>query len=115
MFKLLATLAGATLVAAAAGPLAARTDDPAVQVIDRPAERRVDILIDGKSFTSYIYPEKLQKPVLYPIRSARGALVTRGYPLDPRPGERTDHPHHIGHWFNFGDVNGFDFWGHSNA
>jgi hypothetical protein len=115
MFKLLfASLAGASLVAAAVGPLTA-ADDPAVQVIDRPAERRVDVLIDGKPFTSYISPEKLQKPVLYPIRSARGTLVTRGFPLDPRPGERTDHPHHVGHWFNYGAVNGFDFWGHSDA
>ena len=112
---LLATLTGATLVFVAAGRLPTRADDPAVQVINQAAERRVDILIDGKPFTSYIYPEKLQKPVLYPIRSARGVLVTRGFPLDPRPGERTDHPHHVGHWFNYGDVNGFDFWGHSDA
>jgi hypothetical protein len=116
MLKLLfVSLAGITFVAAAAGPLAATADDPAVQVIDRPAERRVDVLIDGKPFTSYIYPEKLQKPVLYPIRSARGLIVTRGFPLEPRPGERTDHPHHVGHWFNYGDVNGLDFWGHSDA
>jgi hypothetical protein len=42
-------------------------------------------------------------------------LVTRGFPLEPRPGERTDHPHQVGHWFNYGDVNGYDFWGHSLA
>ena len=81
----------------------------------RPAENRVDILIDGQPFTSYLYPSKMQKPVLYPIRSARGVVVTRGFPLDPKPGDTTDHPHHIGHWFNYGDVNGFDFWGHSDA
>ena len=52
--------------------------------------------------------------MLYPIRSASGALVTRGYPLEPRPAKRADHPHHVGHWFNYGDVNGFDFWGHSD-
>src|SRR5262249_17050066 len=22
--------------------------------------------------------------------------------------------HHVGHWFNYGDVNGYDFWGHSD-
>jgi hypothetical protein len=26
-----------------------------------------------------------------------------------------DHPHHIGLWFNYGDVNGFDFWNNSDA
>jgi hypothetical protein len=66
------------------------------------------------AFTSYIYSQSLEKPVLYPIRSAAGLVVTRGYPLEPRPGERADHPHHVGHWFNYGDVNGYDFWGNSS-
>jgi hypothetical protein len=71
------------------------------------------VSIGGQPFTSYIYPQSLEKPVLYPIRSASGVVVTRGYPLEPRPGEHTDHPHHVGHWFNYGDVNGYDFWGNS--
>ena len=29
--------------------------------------------------------------------------------------ERVDHPHHMGHWFNYGDVNGLDFWNNSDA
>ena len=94
--------------------LVAQTGKPGVTLVNKPAEHRVDVLIDGRPFTSYIYPSTLQKPVLYPIRSASGTLVTRGYPMDPRPGERADHPHHVGHWFNYGDVNGFDFWGHSD-
>jgi methane monooxygenase PmoA-like len=85
-----------------------------VSVSSRPSEQRVDISIDGQPFTSYIYPKSLEKPVLYPIRSAAGLVVTRGYPLEPRPGERADHPHHIGHWFNYGDVSGYDFWGNSS-
>src|SRR5512141_587683 len=86
-----------------------------VDVQPRVAERRVDVTVDGKPFTSYAWPERLAKPVLYPIRTARGTLVTRGFPLDPRPGERVDHPHQVGLWFNFGDVNGVDFWGNSEA
>src|SRR5216683_701388 len=78
-------------------------------------DRRVDVSIDGQSFTSYIYPTTLKKPVLYPLRTAKGTLVTRGYPMDPRPGERVDHPHHVGLWFNYGNVNGFDFWNNSDA
>ena len=42
-------------------------------------------------------------------------MITRGFPLQPRPFERTDHPHHVGMWFNFGDVNGLDFWNNSFA
>src|SRR6188472_680636 len=91
-----------------------RSGDRQITVVERKAERRVDVLVGGKPFTSYIYPQSLEKPVLYPIRSASGALVTRGFPLEPRPGEAADHPHHVGHWFNYGDVNGFDFWGHSS-
>src|SRR5260370_36298237 len=79
------------------------------------AERRVDVVIDGQPFTAYIWPEKLAKPVLYPLRTARGMVVTRGFPLEPRPGERVDHPHHAGLWFNYGNVNGFDFWNNSGA
>jgi hypothetical protein len=79
------------------------------------AQKRVDITVDGKPFTSYIYPDELMKPVLYPLRTSRGTLVTRGWPMDPRPGERLDHPHHVGLWFNYGNVNGLDFWNNSTA
>lgn len=89
-----------------------------VRVIHNEDNQRVDVLIGDQPFTSYLYTDTipdLKKTVLYPIYSAKGSLITRGYPLDPRPGERTDHPHHIGLWLNYGEVNGIDFWGHSNA
>jgi methane monooxygenase PmoA-like len=86
-----------------------------VQLLVNEAARRVDVLIDGRPFTSYIWPDSVKKPALYPLRTAKGTLVTRGYPLDPRPGERVDHPHHVGTWFNYGDVNGLDFWNNSEA
>jgi hypothetical protein len=79
------------------------------------ARRRVDVLVDGRPFTSYVWPDTLKKPVLYPLRTAEGTVVTRGYPLEPRPGERVDHPHHVGLWLNHGDVNGLDFWNNSDA
>src|SRR5438045_6902692 len=77
--------------------------------------RRVDISVDGQPFTSYIWPTTLKKPVLYPIRTAEGTIITRGYPLEQRPGERVDHPHHAGLWFNYENVNGIDFWNNSDA
>ena len=86
-----------------------------VQVTPHESERRVDITVDGKPFTSYIWPTNQKKPVLYPITSAKGTVVTRGFPLAPRPGERVDHPHHAGLWFNYGDVNGLDFWNNSDS
>ncbi|GAC1516744.1 MAG: hypothetical protein NVS1B4_13560 [Gemmatimonadaceae bacterium] len=76
----------------------------------------MDILVDGQPFTSYLYATTtLKKPTLFPLRTASGTIVTRGFPLDPRPGERVDHPHHVGLWFNHGNVNGLDFWNNSDA
>jgi hypothetical protein len=77
--------------------------------------KKVEVYLGGKLFTAFIYPDNMEKQTLYPIMSASGKEITRGYPLNPRPFERTDHPHHVGLWFNFGDVNGLDFWNNSFA
>ena len=86
-----------------------------IQLIRNDAEKRVDVMIDGDLFTSYIYPNTIKKPVLYPLKTSKGTKITRGFPLDPMPGERVDHPHHVGLWFNYGDVNGLDFWNNSDS
>src|SRR5258708_31151243 len=117
--RMICRLALAGLVVIATTGLITSADSSAakeqeVRVIANEKEQRVDVLIDGQPFTSYIYPSTLKKPVLYPLRTAKGTLVTRGYPMDPRPGERVDHPHHVGLWFNYGNVNGFDFWNNSD-
>lgn len=77
--------------------------------------KKVEVYVGGKFFTSYIYPDNMEKQSLYPILTASGKTITRGFPLNPRPFERTDHPHHVGLWVNFGDVNGLDFWNNSFA
>lgn len=82
----------------------------------RDSEQQIDVFVGGAFFTSYLYRQgTLKKPVLYPLIAASGVEVTRGYPLATRPGERIDHPHHYGLWFNHGDVNGVDFWNNSDA
>jgi hypothetical protein len=109
-------LLAATMALASHPTIAARgIAASGVQVVANEAERRVDITIDGQPFTSYLWPTTLKKPVLYPLITDEGITVTRGYPLDPRPNERVDHPHHAGMWFNYGNVNGFDFWNNSDA
>jgi len=112
---LVASLLSAFAGFAGFGGTAALRAAGGVDVKVNEAAKRVDVTIDGKPFTSYIWPSTLKKPVLYPIRTAKGTLVTRGYPLDPRKGERVDHPHHVGMWLNHGDVNGLDFWNNSDA
>ena len=86
-----------------------------VKVVKSATENKVDISIGGKLFTSFLYPDSLEKPVLYPLYTANGTVVTRGFPLNPKPGDPTDHPHHIGLWFNFENLNGLDFWNNSYA
>ena len=95
--------------------LSAESPGKGVRVVEDSAHQRVDITIDGKPFTSYVWPSSLKKPVLYPLVTAEGITITRGFPLEPRPDERVDHPHHAGLWFNYGSVNGFDFWNNSDA
>jgi hypothetical protein len=96
-----------------AGAPAAPPAGSDVQVVRDDAHQRVDILIGGQPFTSYIYPTTVKKPVLFPLRTADGTIFTRGFP--PGPGERADHPHHVGLWFNYSNVNGYDFWNNSDA
>jgi len=86
-----------------------------VTVTPAAGSKKVDISVGGKPFTSFWYPDTLEKPVLYPIRDAAGSLVTRSFPLDERDGDPTDHPHHIGLWFNYENLNGLDFWNNSYA
>jgi hypothetical protein len=109
--------AAALLLAVAACPAQSKTGADRVQLKHDEANKRVDVLVEGKPFTSYIYPgpDVIKKPVLYPILTAQGTPITRGFPMEPRAGERVDHPHHVGMWLNYGDVNGHDFWNNSNA
>ena len=82
-----------------------------VDLVSKPADKKIDVTIDGKYFTSYCWPDNVYKPVLYPVLNYNGTEVTRGFPLKPREGERDDHIHQVGIWLNYGNVNGVDFWG----
>jgi hypothetical protein len=90
-------------------------DQARVEMNVNEGARSVEVRFDGELFTSYIFPENLEKPVLFPVMAPGGVPVTRGFPLESREGERVDHPHHVGIWFNHGNVNGFDFWNNSFA
>lgn len=53
--------------------------------------------------------EQLKHPYFYPI-TVSGVPVTRGHPIEDKPNEAKDHPHHVSVWFAHGDVNGKDYW-----
>jgi hypothetical protein len=94
------------------------------QVTFHPTTNGVDVLVDGALITRYLYqvdPDQplaaenvlLTKPVLYPLRTPGGVTVTRGWPFKEIEGEKRDHPHHVGLYFTYDEVNGNDFWNNS--
>jgi hypothetical protein len=86
-----------------------------VTFIKSKSDPAIHVHIGGKPFTDFFFSDTIAKPVLYPIKAPNGNNITRGFPVAPVAGEPTDHPHHLGLWFNYGDVNGLDFWNNSFA
>lgn len=74
------------------------------------APDRVLVEIDGKPYTTFYLAQGGNKPYLWPLSTASGAVVTRHFPMEQYAGETTDHPHHRGLFFAHGDINGIDFW-----
>ncbi len=87
---------------------------PVVSFIENQAEKKIEVLVDGQQFTIFQWPDNICKPVFYPVFASSGTEITRGFPINPRVGERADHPHQIGMWFTYGNVNGNDFWGNGS-
>lgn len=81
---------------------------PSVELVK--GKDKVDVMIRGKLFTSYVYGGGLKKPVLVPVRSASGIEVTRRWPLTKLQGGSMDHLHHVGLFFCVDKVNGTNFW-----
>lgn len=86
-----------------------------VQLVSLEEQQRIEVYMAGELFTVYRYDKDLEKAILYPVLAPGGLVLSRGYPLETRAKERIDHPHHVGLWFNFGDVNGMDFWNNSKS
>ncbi|MEP7274435.1 MAG: PmoA family protein, partial [Acidobacteriota bacterium] len=101
-------------VALIAAPISAQNDG-GVKIVENKAAKQLDVYIDGQLFTSYCYWDSQKKPILYPLRTAKGTVVTRSFPVAKVAGERTDHPHHVSSFFNYGNINGVDFWNNSGG
>ncbi|MCX6624411.1 MAG: PmoA family protein [Acidobacteria bacterium] len=71
---------------------------------------KIEISMDGKPFTRFIYGAEWSTPFLHPLRTSTGVVVTRGYPVEKIAGESEDHIWHHGLWYSHGDINGVDFW-----
>ncbi len=67
-------------------------------------DEKLDILFDGKIFTSYQYPKDIKKPFLGPVYTKTGNTFTR-------PDlHHEEHPHQRSVFIGVGDVNGVDLW-----
>lgn len=70
---------------------------------------RVEVQMADQPFTT-IHAGGFTKPILYPLYAPGQVPMTRSWPIEERPGEPHDHPHHKSVWFAHGNVNGADFW-----
>jgi len=86
---------------------------PKVELVQ--GKDKIDVKIDGRLFTTYLYRDELTKPVLWPVYSTSGIQVNRSYPFANVEGENQDHPHHQGIFFTYGNVNDVDYWGNPNS
>jgi len=89
-------------------PVLAKDSLPEVNILT--GDNRIDVMIGGKLFTSYLYGDSLHKPVMVPLRSPSGIEVNRRYPLVEVEGGSMDHQHHVGLFFCVDQVNGTNFW-----
>ncbi len=71
----------------------------------------VAIQIAGKPFSMLHFGQEARKPYLHPLLTVSGGPdpVTRGYPVDPLPGDSRNHPNHRGLFIGAEEVNGQDF------
>lgn len=71
----------------------------------------VEVTVDGQPFTTYLFNNSGQKPILWPVLGPTGKEMTRAWPLRrDNPEEKTDHPHQKSFWFVHGDVSRVNFW-----
>lgn len=79
-------------------------------------DKQVDVVVDGRPFTTYFFTTDVAKPYFQPLRSVRGTIVTRDFPIENTipPEHMKDpslEPHQRPMYFGHGNIDGIDFWG----
>lgn len=87
----------------------------AAQVELKRSGNKIDVRVDGAPFTTYYFDPAIAKPYLMPLRTASGAVVTRGFPVGDSvamgdPKASGFEPHQRPLYFGHGDIDGLDFW-----
>jgi methane monooxygenase PmoA-like len=77
---------------------------------------QVEVVIDGRPFTTYYYGSDTAKAYLMPLRTASGIVISRPFPVgndaskgDPKAS--SFEPHQRPLYFAHGDIDGLNFWG----
>ncbi|MBC8184442.1 PmoA family protein [candidate division KSB1 bacterium] len=78
-------------------------------------DNQIEVLMDGKLFTSYLFKPELTKPILFPVLTPSGIKVNRSFPFEKVEGESEDHPHHTGIFFTYDEVNQDGFWNNTTT
>jgi len=108
--RTLTSLALITLAAAAFPSCGGAQTAPTEELCLVPHKDTLDVMAGDKLFTTYRFGAEWVRPYFYPVHAPDGRALTRGYPMDPKPGEQQDHPHHKSLWVAHGDINGTDNW-----
>lgn len=78
-------------------------------------DSKIDVKIDGKLVTTYLYKADMTKPVLYPVYTPSGIFLNRHFPFEKVEGETKDHPHHFGIFLTYDEVNKEGFWNNTTT
>lgn len=111
------TLPKSAWLAVMAGLLLASTVWAAGDAVELHREGdRIEVLVQGRPFTTYYFSADVAKPYFQPLRSAQGTVITRDFPVgNTIPPEhlkdRSLEPHQRPMFFGHGDIDGIDFWG----
>src|SRR5580698_2824327 len=64
---------------------------------------QISVLIATHPFATFYFDPAVAKPYFFPLRSAKGTVVTRSFPMTPdTPGEDHDEPHQRAMYFAHG-------------
>jgi Methane oxygenase PmoA len=79
-------------------------------------KEHIDVVIEGKPFTTYYFGPDVAKAYLMPLQTATGIVISRPFPVgndasmgDPKAS--SFEPHQRPLYFGHGDIDGLNFWG----
>jgi hypothetical protein len=82
----------------------------------RQGKDQIEVVVNGKPFTTYYFGSNVAKAYLMPLRTASGIIISRPFPVgndvghaDPKAS--SFEPHQRPLYFAHGNIDGLNFWG----